>query len=619
MFYLRLNNFNNYYIYFYIILGVFIAMILIINYRNKIKLKENKKRNDFIDSVYSSVNIEKTLEENLMNILKIISNIVFSEFYAFFVLDDKNKKFVLRVIRNGSSDNPQIRPSYSGLLPYKKETFSVPHVLPLNIMTDRTMLIKEGEVPLLIIPLKKSNSLILVGPVKNINTKTLELLELLIDKTNLILNLLFQAEELKEKVKITVSSGKAVKNISNIFNDYNEMTDIIFRLCVKSINASAGVFIEKQNGKNSVETIIGLEENTEELIINDRNLYDLLNNFIGDKNYVYINKNTSNFYKLPPYFIAENIQSILIVNVITENAKGMSVFCYKSDQEIKEYQMMTMKIMVKRMAEIIDNHLKFKRLSSSYVDILKMLARILDNLSVNSIGYCDLMYRYSTIIAKELKLSEEETKNIALAAYLSNIGIIGLSEDLLHKKGKYSEVEYEMMKLHCEVGASLIEATIANKEVASIIRYHHERIDGFGYPQGLKGEEIPIGSKILAVVQTFLAKIQQREYRTALPFEQALKQLKTAGGTQLDERCVNALIKWFERKQNKKLNSPQSLGSCWEMRCSPENVCIGCPAYKNYNNNCWENKSNNCKGHGNTCDSCFVRTEFMYRVNKKSN
>lgn len=605
-------------VYFYMCLfGVSVLIILMIAYILKSrKLKASNDKYEIIETILNSINEEVPLEENLSNILKIVSTIVSASSYAFFKLDEKNQKYVLRAIRNNSDENIEVGPSYSGLLPYKKEMFFVPKVLELEIMREKTTLIKEGEVPALIVPFKNSNSLILVGPVKKINRNSLELLDLLDGKVSTLINVLAKAEELREEVKVTISSSKAVKNMSNIFTDYTEMLNTILKITVNSVGASGGFFIKNLNNIVSIESVIGFENDTKEFLIQDKNLFNLLRELLVDKNSVFVNKSKSQFYKLPPYFVANEFQAILVVKLDSAHFGGIVVLCYKDNYELKDYKMTALKIMIKRMGDIIENHLKIREMSNSYVDILKILAKLVDNSSPNTVGYSELMYRYSVLIAKELRLPIEQVKDIALAAYLSNIGIVGLSDQLLKKKGKYSEMEYETMKLHSEVGASLIEATIANNNVASIIRHHHERIDGFGYPAGLKDDEIPIGSKILAVVQTFLAKIQAREYRTALPFDKALEQLRAASGTQLDEKAVEALISWYNRKQKENLKSNSSLGRCFEMRCAPTTICIGCSAYKNISVNCWENKTNNCSEHGNNCESCFVRTEYLARMSK---
>ena len=295
----------------------------------------------------------------------------------------------------------------------------------------------------------------------------------------------------------------------------------------------------------------------------------------------------------------------------------MSVFWYTDSISFKDYQITTVKILSKRMEDLINNHINYQRIAYSYKDILKTLAKLIDGLSKYTVAYSELMYRYTYIIAKEMNLSKKEIEDISLAAYLSNIGIIGLVEGLLNKTGKYNEIEYDTMKHHADAGASIIEATLGNALVASCIRHHHERYDGYGYPSKLKGEEIPIGARIIFVVQTFLAKIMSRDYRPAISFEEALKQLKIASGTQLDDKIVNTLLTWFNKKEEIFKNRDCALGNCSHMRCSPEHVCIHCPAYKSTTKNCWEFEGVNCREHGNTCDNCFIHSEYLYRKNMK--
>jgi hypothetical protein len=172
------------------------------------------------------------------------------------------------------------------------------------------------------------------------------------------------------------------------------------------------------------------------------------------------------------------------------------------------------------------------------------------------------------------------------------------------------------MKLHSEVGEAIIENTIAQEEIALNIRYHHERVDGNGYPSRLVGEEIPIGARIIAVVQTFLAKINGRSYRDPLPFDDALKLLKQASGSQLDSRIVVTFLNWYEQKRKQTINSNKALGSCWELLCTPSSICLQCPAYGQTSKNCWEYQGNNCLAHGKTCETCFVYTEAMTRLDR---
>lgn len=617
--FIKALDFNSSLILF-IALAIIVICVLVLavlyGIRNK-RLLLLEEHIEGLDKLLKAFDVDKTLEDNLSDLLEAISSIIEVQSYAMYFLDEKNMCYVLKTVRQSVSTYDKISPSYSGLLPYKRESFFMPPSLPLETMVDRVEIKSVGEVPLLFMPMKDSKALIIMGPAKYIKKEKLKLLDILSIRLQAMLNSMVEIEELRREVKLVVTSGNAVRNISNLFNDSQGMLSMMMGISLKAINAAGGMFITSENNKFNLQTSIGLEEEIKKFVNDDFNTLKLFFELLGNEKFVNISKKDKEFFRVPPYFIAEGAEVFLLLKVLIDNEKAMAVFWFNKNPNIKDYQVTALQIMVKRMGDVINNHLKFKELSLSYVDILKTLAKLVDNLKPSTVGYSELMYRYAVIISKELKLSPSEVKDIGLAAYLSNIGVIGLSDDILFKMGKYTDIEYEMMKLHAEVGASIIEATTGNEKVAKYIRHHHERVDGHGYPLGLRGEEIPLGSRIIAVIQTFLAKIIAREYRTALPFEQAIEQLKSAADTQLDSEVVRALVTWFERKQKENISSNKSLGYCWEMRCTPENICINCPAYKNHYDNCWNVKENNCAAHGNNCDSCFVKTEFLTRMKKR--
>ena len=223
------------------------------------------------------------------------------------------------------------------------------------------------------------------------------------------------------------------------------------------------------------------------------------------------------------------------------------------------------------------------------------------------------MSRYATIVARELGLPDDHVRDIALAAALSNLGTAGLPPELLTKEGTYTDQEYERMKLHAEYGALIVEMSLGNPRAAEAIRYHHERIDGLGYPDGLRGDDIPIGARILAVVQTFLAAVNGRKHREPLSFDKALERLKTASGTQLDEAAADALREWYSRKRRSAGGEFKPLGACWEMCCAPVAACETCPAFGRREKPCWEVQGVRCVAHGKSCATCFVYTEAMER------
>ena len=148
---------------------------------------------------------------------------------------------------------------------------------------------------------------------------------------------------------------------------------------------------------------------------------------------------------------------------------------------------------------------------------------------------------YALEIAKELSLGEEQIEALKAAALLHDIGKLAVPEQIINKPGKLSREEFEKMKVHPIVGAEILERVAFPYPVAPIVRAHHERWDGTGYPEGLSGENIPIGARILAAVDCLDALASHRQYRPALPLVEALEKVKEKSGTWFDPQVVEIL------------------------------------------------------------------------------
>jgi len=144
-------------------------------------------------------------------------------------------------------------------------------------------------------------------------------------------------------------------------------------------------------------------------------------------------------------------------------------------------------------------------------------------------------------VAKELGLSEQEMKALQAAALLHDIGKLGVPEHILNKPGRLTPEEFERMKVHPLVGAEILERVQFPYDVVPIVRAHHEKWDGSGYPDGLKGEDIPLGARILAAVDCLDALNSDRQYRRALPFPEAMAMVQGEAGKAFDQRVVEAL------------------------------------------------------------------------------
>ena len=148
---------------------------------------------------------------------------------------------------------------------------------------------------------------------------------------------------------------------------------------------------------------------------------------------------------------------------------------------------------------------------------------------------------YAVEVAKDLNLPEPEIEALRAAALLHDIGKLAVPEQIINKPGKLTPEEFEKMKVHPLVGAEILERVSFPYPVAPIVRSHHERWDGSGYPEGLAGEQIPMGARILAAVDCLDALASHRQYRQALPLADAMARLRERSGTWFDPRVVEIL------------------------------------------------------------------------------
>jgi putative nucleotidyltransferase with HDIG domain len=172
---------------------------------------------------------------------------------------------------------------------------------------------------------------------------------------------------------------------------------------------------------------------------------------------------------------------------------------------------------------------------------------------------------YAMELATDLGLTEDETEALRAASVLHDIGKLAVPEHIITKPGKLTPDEFEKMKIHPVVGAEILEQVEFPYPVVPIVRAHHEKWDGSGYPSGLKGEEIPIGARILAAVDCLDALASDRQYRKALPLDDAMAKVASEAGTSFDPRVVAILQQRYvelERLANEQpLSTPPKLST----------------------------------------------------------
>ncbi|MFN7996107.1 MAG: diguanylate cyclase [Bryobacteraceae bacterium] len=234
--------------------------------------------------------------------------------------------------------------------------------------------------------------------------------------------------------------------------------------------------------------------------------------------------------------------SLLLLPVVYVIYKSYRIYLGRVEQERKH------------VAEVADLHLR----------TIEALAVAIEAKDETTHDHLQRVQIYATEIAKDLELPEEQIRALNAAALLHDIGKLAVPEYILSKPGRLTPEEFEKVKIHPIVGAEILNRVKFPYPVVPIVAAHHEKWDGSGYPRGLKGEEIPIGARILSVIDCLDALSSDRQYRRALPLAQAMAEVASQSGISFDPRVVSAL----KRRYNE-LESLMQAASTETRRSSP--------------------------------------------------
>jgi putative nucleotidyltransferase with HDIG domain len=175
-------------------------------------------------------------------------------------------------------------------------------------------------------------------------------------------------------------------------------------------------------------------------------------------------------------------------------------------------------------------------------DAVRLLAEALEAKDSVTRGHSNRVRKLCLEIARELGLRPEMCERLELGAFLHDLGKLGVDDAVLKKPGKLTPDEYSQMQEHPEIGMRMLEASPFFADVIPIVRHHHERWDGTGYPSGLAEEDIPLESRIIAICDTYDTMVSSRPYKLPLPSETALQTLRNMAGKLFDPQLVEIFI-----------------------------------------------------------------------------
>lgn len=226
-----------------------------------------------------------------------------------------------------------------------------------------------------------------------------------------------------------------------------------------------------------------------------------------------------------------------LIDIISDTPEG--------DITTKDLSLLT--ILAKQAALAIENVKLYESMKKDQISIIRALSSTVDAKDHHTSGHSVKVSEYSMKIAEALGLPEREVENIKYAALLHDIGKIGIPDDIIKKPTRLTPEEFENVRKHPVIGARIIKEIESLSPMVPIILHHHERYDGKGYPDGLIGEAIPIGARIVHVTDAYDTMVSARAYRDMLPAELAVSEMRKNAGTQFDPKVVEAFITILRR------------------------------------------------------------------------
>ncbi|MBI4824232.1 MAG: GAF domain-containing protein [Nitrospirae bacterium] len=247
-------------------------------------------------------------------------------------------------------------------------------------------------------------------------------------------------------------------------------------------------------------------------------------------------------------FIKEGFSSLIAIPLYTKGKKfGCIIMASKRVAAFDKEDIANGEKLTAQVAIALENAKLYEDIKELFISIIGVLVNAVDAKSTWTKGHSERVTTYAMILGKEMGLAEGDMEKLRLASLLHDIGKIGTYDVILDKPERLTDDEFALVKMHPAKGAEILEPIKQLKDIAPIIKGHHEKLDGSGYPDGLKGDEIPLLARILCVSDSFDSMTADRPYRPAPGKEYAVSELKRCSGTQFDPRVVEAFLRGMKK------------------------------------------------------------------------
>jgi putative nucleotidyltransferase with HDIG domain len=353
-------------------------------------------------------------------------------------------------------------------------------------------------------------------------------------------------EELLERIEEVNTLNRVMEDFSATDSSYGIFNKVV-DLGVEELNADKVFFHIYSEEESSLVMMAaadrGIENDTIRSLF-ERDLSHTANEFIlgllsTDHNPCLISEPGKNEH------LDDGVCSLMIVPLkIRDKIFGIaSAFSFRKEKIFNEKDIYYLNFITQKAASAIENIALYENIYDNLFSTLYAFVTALEVRDLYTRKHSTRVAKYAHMIAKEMGCTEEELDIVNFAGSLHDIGKIGIRDDILLKPGKLTDEEYEKIKEHPAIGADIISKLGLWDREMEIIRHHHERFDGKGYPDGLKGEQIPKLARILFVADSFDAMASDRAYRKRMETSRVISIIKECAGKQFDPVAVNAFLK----------------------------------------------------------------------------
>ncbi len=412
-----------------------------------------------------------------------------------------------------------------------------------------------------------------------------------------------QEEDLRQRLRSLESQSEVSRRLLSSAFEVGEFITLLLDLALTATGTEAGfVAIAEPGSLNGHQLTIRAAKNIPDEFLKRVNLA------VGEGLFDWMSEEARTLIVRDYEFAQQmGVKSILAVPLV-EGSDLLGLFAlvnFQTGETFADYSLKLLSSFTEQIRLVLGNVRLLEQFTQRYLETLKALNKAVDVRDPATVSHTERVTAVAVEIAEKMGLSAHEVDIIRTAAQIHDVGMCGIAE-----AAKGFQADYN----HPTIGADMIRILALPPGVADAVASHHEWFDGWGYPNGLKGNEITLGGRILALAEYFVETTTASELQPTMPWSKLKGEIEVRKGSQFDPAVVDALLAIVEEKRAKAGDGV--LDGCIAFKACPEDLQAGCPA-RTDTALCFRHRPEGvrCEGHGDpTCETCFLHAEWQERT-----